>query len=137
MAKTFKRNQPIVAKLPTGRVVEGLYIEPYGSNGHSFYVNEPSGVRGNKVIYKKTMYGVQDEFIEPMDKHSMHASNEQYKAWLIRAMSLEDRIKEDKKLLAINKYNDNEVKKLERKIARSEDKLMEINNKINEFEGEE
>ena len=40
MSKTFKKNQPIVATLPNGKVVEGIYIEPYGEDGHSFYVNE-------------------------------------------------------------------------------------------------
>lgn len=141
MAKSFKKNQPIVATLPsTGRVVNGYYIESYGVNCHSFYVDEYEGERGGKPIYKKVRYGVSDEFIEAVDSKSPAASDAQYKAWLKRAMVLEERIAEDKKnMKALEALggNDKEVEKLKKKIERSQSKLEQINVKINEYEGEE
>jgi len=69
MGKVFKKNQPIVAILPTGRKVEGIYIEPYGSEGHSFFVNEYNGMGPNgEPIYSKKRYGVNEKFIEPLSK---------------------------------------------------------------------
>ena len=140
MAKTFKKNQPIVATLPTGRVVEGFYIEPYGTDGHSFYVDEYEGERGGKPVFKKVQYGVKEEFIDAADVKTSATSDAQYKAWLKRAMILEERIKDDEN--ALKKIeSDNEkakdVEKLKKKIERNQLKLDQINEKIDEFEGEE
>lgn len=138
MAKSFKKNQPIVATLPTGRVVEGIYIEPYGTDGHSFYVYEYEGERGGKPIFKKVQYGVKDEFIDAADTSA--TSDAQYKAWLKRAMILEERIKDDKKALKELESDSEKAKdaeKLKKKIERSQSKLDQINEKIDEFEGEE
>jgi len=140
MAKSFKKNQPIVATLPTGRVVEGIYIEPYGTDGHSFYVDEYEGERGGKPIFKKVQYGVKDEFIDAADADTSAASDAQYKAWLKRAMILEERIKDDKKALKeleSDSEKAKDVEKLKKKIERSQSKLDQINEKIDEFEGEE
>lgn len=136
MAKSFKKNQPIVATLPTGRVVEGFYIEPYGDDGHSFYVNEYNGTRGGKEIYKKVTYGVKEEFIEAVDAKTSTASNAQYKAWLKRAIILEERIKNDENELKKTESSDDK-EKLQKKIERNKSKLDQINEKIDEFEGEE
>jgi len=141
MTKKFKKNQPIIATLPSGRVVEGIYIEPYGDNGHSFYVNEYDGERGGKPTYKKVQYGVKEEFINSIDDAKQSDVSEvQYKAWLKRAMILEERIKDDEN--ALKKIeSDNEkakdVEKLKKKIERNQLKLDQINEKIDEFEGEE
>jgi predicted nuclease with TOPRIM domain len=136
MAKTFKKNQPIVATLPTGRVVEGFYIEPYGTDGHSFYVDEYEGERGGKPVFKKVQYGVKEEFIDAADVKTSATSDAQYKAWLKRAMILEERIKDDKKALK-KATSDADKEKLQKKIERSQSKLDQINEKIDEFEGEE
>lgn len=135
MAKTFKKNQPIVATLPTGRVVEGFYIEPYGTDGHSFYVDEYEGERGGKPVFKKVQYGVKEEFIDAADVKTSATSDAQYKAWLKRAMILEERIKDDKKALK-KATSDADKEKLQKKIERSQSKLDQINEKIDEFEGE-
>jgi hypothetical protein len=136
MAKSFKKNQPIVATLPTGRVVEGIYIEPYGTDGHSFYVDEYDGERGGKPVFRKVQYGVKEEFIDAADVKTSAASDAQYKAWLKRAMILEERIKDDKKALK-KATSDADKEKLQKKIERSQSKLDQINEKIDEFEGEE
>ena len=136
MAKTFKKNQPIVATLPTGRVVEGFYIEPYGTDCHSFYVDEYEGERGGKPVFKKVQYGVKEEFIDAADVKTSATSDAQYKAWLKRAMILEERIKDDKKALK-KATSDADKEKLQKKIERSQSKLDQINEKIDEFEGEE
>ena len=136
MAKTFKKNQPIVATLPTGRIVEGFYIEPYGTDGHSFYVDEYEGERGGKPVFKKVQYGVKEEFIDAADVKTSATSDAQYKAWLKRAMILEERIKDDKKALK-KATSDADKEKLQKKIERSQSKLDQINEKIDEFEGEE
>lgn len=136
MSKTFKKNQPIVATLPTGRVVEGIYIEPYGTDGHSFYVDEYDGERGGKPVFRKVQYGVKEEFIDAADVKTSATSDAQYKAWLKRAMILEERIKDDKKALK-KATSDADKEKLQKKIERSQSKLDQINEKIDEFEGEE
>lgn len=139
MGKKFKRNQPIIATLPTGRVVEGIYIEPYGDNGHSFYVDEFDGMRGGKPTYKKTTYGVKEEFIDAVDTEEDSVSVNQYKAWLKRAIILENRIGEDKNLLETiknSKDKKKESEKLEKKIKRNQSKLSQINYKIEMFEEE-
>ena len=132
MAKTFKKNQPIVATLPTGRVVEGFYIEPYGTYGHSFYVDEYEGERGGKPVFKKVQYGVKEEFIDAADVKTSATSDAQYKAWLKRAMILEERIKDDKKALK-KATSDADKEKLQKKIERSQSKLDQINEKIDEY----
>ena len=140
MAKKFKKNQPIVATLPTGRVVEGIYIEPYGENGHSFYVNEYEGMIGGKEIYKKATYGVKDELIEPLvTKELPEPSEKQYEAWIKRSKDLEKRIEDDNKELEsfINVTGDETnivCQRLRKKIERNEKKLEEINAKIEEYE---
>jgi len=136
MSKTFKKNQPIVATLPTGRVVEGIYIEPYSTDGHSFYVDEYDGERGGKPVFRKVQYGVKEEFIDAADVKTSATSDAQYKAWLKRAMILEERIKDDKKALK-KATSDADKEKLQKKIERSQSKLDQINEKIDEFEGEE
>jgi len=140
MAKTFKKNQPIVATLPTGRVVEGIYIEPYGDNGHSFLVDEFDGYGPDgKPKYTKKRYGVNEEFIEASGSPAA-PSDAQYKAWLKRAMDLENRIEEDKKeiesLEKMGVEKDSKVtEKLRKRIERTQEKLSEINQKIEDFEG--
>jgi hypothetical protein len=139
MGKKFKKNQPIIATLPTGRVVEGIYIEPYGDNGHSFYVNEFNGMCNGKPIYKKTTYGVKEEFIDAADTEKDTVSVNQYKAWLKRAIILENRIGEDKRLLETiknSKDKKKETEKLGKKIERNNSKLNQINYKIKMFEKE-
>ena len=140
MAKKFKKNQPVIATLPTGRVVEGIYIEPYGSDGHSIYVDEYDGERGGKPMFKKIRYGVKDDLIEPSDTKSSMASEAQYKAWLKRAIILEDRIGQDKieidSLMKMGVEKESKIlEKLSKKIKRNQSKLNQINEKINEFEG--
>lgn len=132
MSKTFKKNQPIVATLPTGRVVEGIYIEPYGTDGHSFYVDEYDGERGCKPVFRKVQYGVKEEFIDAADVKTSATSDAQYKAWLKRAMILEERIKDDKKALK-KATSDADKEKLQKKIERSQSKLDQINEKIDEY----
>jgi hypothetical protein len=144
MAKTFKKNQAIVATLPTGRVVEGVYIEPYGVDGHSFYVNEYEGTGTNGLPrYTQKRYGVKEEFIEASTSSpTSEPSEAQYKAWLKRAMELEARIDADKKEIENLKKTGVEedskmIEKLNRKIERNSEKLSEINQKIEEFEGDD
>jgi len=137
MAKNFKKNQPVVATLPTGRVVEGVYVEPWGEDGHSIYVDEYEGERGGKAVYNKVMYGVKDDCIESMNSVSSAVSDAQYKAWLKRAMVLEERINDDKKSLSKLESGSKEEEKLKKKIERNQSKLDQINEKISEFEGEE
>lgn len=133
--KTFKKNQQIFAKLPTGREVEGFYIEPYGANGHTFYVLEFNGIgKGGEPQYKKVRYGVQDEFISAMPKDESKVSTMQYKAWLKRAMDLEVRINEIEKNI-YSSTDDKEKEKLKKKLDRNNKKLKELNAKIEEYEG--
>lgn len=136
--KTFKKNQRIVATLPTGRHVEGFYIEPYGINGHSFYVNEFSGIgRNGEPIYKKAQYGVSEELIDiAPKKETDKPSLSQYKAWLKRAIDLTNRI--DESTEAISKLADSPDKiREEKKLKRFEEKLSAINAKIKEYEEDE
>ena len=56
--ETFKKNQKVIATLPNGREVEGVYIEPYGSDGHSFYVNEFSGIGKQDHLRNNIMLGL-------------------------------------------------------------------------------
>ena len=85
--KKFKKNQRIIATLPTGRKVEGYYIEPFGDSGHSFYVLEFNGIgKDGQPVYKKAHYGVKDEFISEMPKDEKELGSLQYKAWLKRAI---------------------------------------------------
>jgi len=133
--KTFKKNQQILAKLPTGREVEGFYVEPYGANGHTFYVLEFNGIgKGGEPQYKKVCYGVQDEFIFEIPKDNSKVSTFQYKAWLKRAMDLEARINESED--TISKLADCPDKtKEQKKLERYKNKLKDINAKIEEYEG--
>jgi hypothetical protein len=138
MSKTFKKNQPIVATLPTGRVVEGIYIEPYGEDGHSFYVNEYDGKRGGKDVFKKTMYGVSSEFINAASDEEEEGdtiSEKQYNAWIERSKTLQERIDNDtKEKESLCKMGaDTLVQKLNKKIERNKNKLEELNAKIEEY----
>ena len=137
MAKSFKKNQPVVATLPTGRVVEGVYLEPWGEDGHSIYVDEYEGERGGKPVFKKVMYGVKDDMIDAAGESTSEVSDAQYKAWLKRAMVLEERIKDDEKELKKLDADSKDAEKLKKKIERNQSKLDQINEKIDEFEGEE
>lgn len=138
MAKKFKKNQPVVVKLPTGKVVEGFYLEQYGENSHSFYVYEYDGMLGGKPHYKKTTYGVREEFILPApDKNK--ETEKQYNALVKRANILKERIENDEKeldsLCKLTGSEDNIVcTKLKSKIVRSKNRLNAINNKIEELE---
>ena len=136
MAKKFKKNQPIIATLPTGRVVEGFYIEPYGTDRHSIYVEEYDGVVGGKIAFKKETYGVTDECIDAADENSSSASYTQYQAWLKRATILEERIQNDEEeLKKVDSNNDGKkAEKLKKLIERNGLKLDQINKKIEEFE---
>ena len=126
MTKVFKKNQRVLAVLPTGRVVEGVYIEPYGATGHSFYANEYEGEgRDGKPIYSKKRYGVQDESIEAVESNVSSASFEQYKAWLKRASDLEAKIEE---------LSSDKTEKNAKKIERYNSKLSQITAKITEYE---
>ncbi len=131
----FKKNQRIVAILPTGREVEGYYIEQYSATGHSIYVQEFNGLdRNGEPVYKKVRYGVNEAFIKPYPKETGKASGMQYKSWLKRAMDLEARIKENEKELSTsNKIIEEE--KLKKKIERFKTKLAEIEAKISDYEG--
>lgn len=143
MAKTFKKNQKIIATLPTGRRVEGIYIEPYGTDGHSFYANDFNGIGPDgEPIYAQKRYGVKEEFIDAVTDDNPEPSDMQYKAWLKRASELEARIKADKeeveslKKMGVEEKS-NVLDKLAKKIERNQSKLDEINEKIDEFEGED
>ena len=134
--KKFKKNQKIVAKLPSGKVVEGYYLEPYGAEGHSFYVNEFTGIgKGGDPVYKKTTYGVQDPFIDAAPVNESEVSVNQYKAWLKRAIDLEARIKESEELIS-NQADGSDKEKEMKKLERHKQKLAEIEKKIKEYEGE-
>lgn len=139
MSKTFKKNQPIVATLPNGRVVEGIYIEPYGEDGHSFYVNEYEGKRGGKDVFKKVTYGVKSELIKAAsdddEEEGDTISEKQYNAWIDRSKTLQERIDNDtKEKESLCKMGaEILVKKLEKKIERNKKKLEEINAKIEEY----
>jgi len=140
MANKFKKNQPIIVKLPTGKIVEGFYLEPYGENSHSFYVYEYDGMLGGKPHYKKSTYGVKEEFIIAKPKNNA-ITDKQYEAWVKRAKILKERIENDEKeldsLSKLTGSEDNMVcKKLKRKIERNKNKLYQINNKIDELEEE-
>jgi len=137
MAKKFKKCQLVVATLPNGRVVEGTYSEPWGEDGHSICVNEYNGERGGKPIFKKVMYGVKDDCIDAVNVKPQKVSMEQYKAWLKRAIALEDRIKENKKSIEALTANSKDRERLKKKIERGQCKLDQINAKIKEFEDEE
>ena len=128
--KKFKKGQRIIATLPTGREVEGYYMEPYSSEGHSIYVLEFNG------LGRGAYYGVRDECISEAAADESEAKPYQYKAWLKRAMDLEARIKECEKSissLADGPDKEREVKKL----TRFNTKLEELNVKIEEYEGKE
>lgn len=134
--KKFKKNQRIIATLPSGRKVEGYYLEPFGDSGHSFYVLEFNGIgKGGQPVYKKAQYGVKDEFISEMPKDEKELGSLQYKAWLKRAIDLETRIKESEE--AISKMADCPDKtKEEKKLERNKSKLSQINAKIEEYENQ-
>jgi hypothetical protein len=139
MVQSFKKNQPVVATLPTGRVVEGFYIEPWSDDGHSFYVNEYDGMRGGKPVYREVRYGVKDEFISPAtvdDDDIDEPSDEQYNAWIKRAETLEERIKADKDALKKLDKDSKDTDKLMKRIERNKSKLDQINEKINQYEEE-
>jgi hypothetical protein len=140
MEKKFKKNQPVVVKLPTGKVVEGFYLEPYGVNSHSFYVYEYDGMLGGKPHYKKVTYGVKEEFILPATDENKE-SNKHYESLIKRANILKERIKNDEKelesLCEITGNENNMVcTKLKAKIVRIKNRLNTINNKIEELEEE-
>ena len=143
MAKTFKKNQKIIATLPTGRKVEGIYIEPYGADGHSFYADDFCGIGPTgEPIYRQQRYGVKEEFIDAVTDDNPEPSDMQYKAWLKRASELEARIKADeeevKSLKKMGVKADSKMlEKLSKKIERNQSKLDEIKEKIDEFEGDE
>ena len=127
--KVFKKNQRVVATLPSGRVVEGIYIEPYGSAGHSFYVNEFDGIGKNgEPVYTQKRYGVQEDKIEAVTVDTNLPSESQYKAWLKRAIDLEAKIKEletdksEKNLKKIERYN-SKLSQITAKIAEYEDSM--------------
>ena len=129
MPKIFKKNQRVLATLPGGRVVEGVYIEPYGTDGHSFYVNEFDSIgRNGEPVYTKKRYGVQDDFIEAITDATRLPSESQYKAWLKRATDLELKIKE---------LNEDKSEKSSKKIERYSEKLAQINKKIEDYENGE
>ena len=137
MITVFKKNQKIIATLPTGRVVEGVYIEPYGEDGHSFYVNELSGYgRDGEPKYKKAQYGVKEGFIKAKPRQTASTSEKQYKDWLKRKEVLENRIKEEEdnmcSTLTIGQ-EDKSKEKFMKKISRYREKLTEIEKKILEY----
>jgi hypothetical protein len=141
MAKKFKKNQPVIATLPTGRVVEGFYVEPWSDDGHTIRVDEYEGERGGKPVYKSVNYGVKDEFIDPVDD-SDKKEEAAYKNWLKRAMTLEERIKEynkekDSLIGVVGTENNIVIDKINKKIERTQSKLDQINAKIEEFEAKE
>lgn len=140
MAKKFKKNQPVVVKLPTGKVVEGFYLEPYGENSHSFYVYEYDGMLGGIPHYKKATYGVKEEFILSTPDENKE-SDKHYESLIKRAKILKDRIENDEKELeSICEITGNEnnivCTKLKTKIVRSKNRLNTINNKIDELKEE-
>ena len=134
MAK-FQQGQRVVVTLPSGRSIEGVYLNPYGNNGHSFYVNEFIGMsRNGEPIYKKVTYGFKDCSINPIESPSISKpSIQQYKAWLERAINLESRINESETL--IEKIADGPDKEREtKKLERHRGKLKQIRKKIEEYE---
>lgn len=141
MAKKFKKNQEVIATLPNGRVVEGLYVEPWGDDGHTIKVEEYEGERGGKAVFKNVTYGIKDEFIDPVDD-SDKKEEAAYKNWLKRAITLEERIKEyDKEketlICVVGSENNIVIEKINKKIKRTQSKLDQINAKIEEFESKE
>lgn len=132
--KKFKKGQKIIAKLPTGRMVEGFYEEPFGQNGHSFYVMEFSGIgKGGEPVYKKATYGVNEDLIEAAPKSDNAPSVKQYKAWLARAIDLKNRIKESNKIISALADSPDKAREV-RKLSRYETKLSAIEAKITEYE---
>lgn len=134
MAK-FQQGQRVVVTLPSGRSIEGVYLNPYGNNGHSFYVNEFIGIgRNGEPIYKKVTYGLKNCTISPISSPSISKpSIQQYKAWLERAINLESRINESETL--IEKIADGPDKEREaKKLARHKGKLKQIRKKIEDYE---
>lgn len=137
MAKKFKKNQKIIAELPSGKIVEGFYIEPYGSDGHSFYIMEFEGEgRDGEPMYKKKRFGVKDAFIKAAPEKISKPSTMQYKAWLSRAMTLETRISDYERQMgqALKNGDKIDADKHATKLLRTRDKLKEIERKIEEFE---
>ena len=141
MSKTFKKGQLITAILPGGKKVVGHYLEPYGSDGHSFIIDEFSGLNAQgEPTYIKKRYGVKESFIEPFNNNDDGVSESQYKAWLKRAILLKARIDEDTNSIdELKKTGCDDTHKsvvmLMKKIKRGQQKLDELNKKIEEFEG--
>ena len=131
----FQKGQRVVVTLPNGKSIEGIYLNPYGNNGHSFYVNEFIGMgRNGEPIYKKVTYGFKGCSISPIESPSISKpSIQQYKAWLERAINLESRINESETLIekiADGPDKEREIKKLERHRG----KLKQIRKKIEDYE---
>jgi len=131
----FQKGQRVVVTLPNGKSIEGVYLNPYGNNGHSFYVNEFIGMgRNGEPIYKKVTYGFKGCSISPIESPSISKpSIQQYKAWLERAINLESRINESETLIekiADGPDKEREIKKLERHRG----KLKQIRKKIEDYE---
>ena len=136
--EVFKKNQKVIATLPDGRVVEGVYIEPYGSDGHSFYVNQFNGIgKNDDPVYKKVTYGVKEGNIVAKPKEPSKPSEKQYQAWLKRKEDIESHIKEEEDNMAstlVIGENDKSREKFQKKIDRYKEKLAEIEKKIKEYE---
>lgn len=102
MSKKFKKGQKVMATLPTGEVVEGTYLEPYGEKGHSLIVTHFTGIgKGGKPTTKKVRYGVSEEFIvtapDKEDDNGLEPlpqSYEQYRNWLEQVAMLKARIED-------------------------------------------
>ena len=134
MAK-FQEGQRVIVTLPSGKSIEGVYLNPYGNNGHSFYVNEFVGIgRNGEPIYKKVTYGLKNCSINPISSPSISKpSIQQYKAWLERAIDLERRVDESEAL--IEKIADGPDKEREmKKLVRHKGKLNQIRKKIEDYE---
>lgn len=133
MAKTFKKGQEIIAKLPNGEEVKGEYIEPYGIDGHSFYrmVFDGTDARGN-AKFKKVRYGVRECSIRPINIVSK-PSYEQYRAWLSRATILEKRMNSIGSEMVSN-LDPEKGRALLRKYERTSKHVVEISKKIEEYE---
>lgn len=136
MAKTFKKNQRIIATLPTGRQVNGIYIEPYSEDGHSFYVNEYDGNGPDgEPRYRKIRYGVKDAYINavPEEEKSL-PSYTQYQSWLKRAAEYQARVDEILDSVNFSGMEEKTLDKLERKLKRQREKLKIIESKIKKYD---